>query len=944
MALGTAWAVVGVSAILPLGAGTVPQAAAASATTVDGPALWRPVTKDYGPKGKITVSSTTNLSNEVVHVSWEGFTPTVDPMGNPVKFVKLNSPTGQELYPVRVYQCRGTDPTVHDCYGSTKFNQDPAKGFLQPAPPPGTITPDFPFNGAVRVTGPDGRGEADIEVWTAEESPALRCDATHPCSLVVEANYGGDALGFTTDNQKIDCSNHSLDNPIESEYYAMASESIFAMSGAENDTWNPGESCAWANRVVIPLSFAPTAGDCPSTTQDLLVGGLAMANRAMQQWRAGLCRGSNPLGVDYIGNLGEPQTRANFRKQSGPDVALTALPESEPANRPYVYAPLATSAISVAYVVDDAANSGQIKTLNLTPRLLAKMLTQSYAMVKGVTIDSVANNPVCIFEDKDFLDLNQLDPASGQRWPKCTEQAWLADSAPIVLGGTTDLIYQLTSWIAADPEAAAFMRGEPDPNGMHVNTFYQQPTFAGYPVDAIRVQDYSGPDAWKMYEINPLNNGLAQVARNLLMSKPTCQSPFADVDGKHASCASVDPGRRGLFAIMDSGQAKAYGMPEAALRNPAGQFVKPTQDALRAAVATMPVDPASGTQKLPYGVAGTEFASSAQAYPLSVVQYAMVPTGGLSAAKAKAASEFLRRVTDPAEGQVYGNEPGQLTAGFLALTDDQLAQARSAVTHVAAQDGKYPGNQPGPEPTGPEGENGGQTGGNGENGGQTGGNGDNGGTTGGTDGGTTGGGDGGTTGGTTGGTDGGTTGGTTGGTSGGSTGGTTGSTGSTGSTDTGGTTGSTGTTGTTGTTGSTGTSGSTGSGTSGGSGTTGSGSTGSTGSTGTTGTTGSVGGTAAVPAAPAPVPSAAPVKANAAPAATPAATTGPLAAAPVAAGTPAADRSGGARLLLPIALIVGAVLLVGGPLALVLAGTPAGARIAAGASGVWARLRPGRRV
>lgn len=70
LALGTAWAVVGVSAILPLGAGTVPQAAAATATTVDGPAVWHPATKDYGPKGKITVSSTTSLSNQVVHVSW----------------------------------------------------------------------------------------------------------------------------------------------------------------------------------------------------------------------------------------------------------------------------------------------------------------------------------------------------------------------------------------------------------------------------------------------------------------------------------------------------------------------------------------------------------------------------------------------------------------------------------------------------------------------------------------------------------------------------------------------------------------------------------------------------------------------------------------------------------------------------------------------------------
>ncbi|MFF2352045.1 hypothetical protein ACFVVL_19980 [Kitasatospora sp. NPDC058115] len=907
-----------------MGAGTTSQAAAATATTVEGPAVWDPASGTYGAKGKVTVSSTTNLTNEVVHVSWEGFTPTVDPFGNPVKFVKLNSSTGQELYPVRIYQCRGKNPTVQDCYGSTKFNQDPSKGFLQPAPPPGTITPEFPFNGAVRVTGPDGRGEADIEVWTSQESQSLNCDANHPCSLVVEANYGGDSLGWTDENLKINCKDHSLDNPAISGFFAMASESVFAMNGAENDTWNPGEACAWENRTVIPLEFAPTAGDCEATAIDLTVGGLAMANRAMQQWRAGLCQGSAPLGVDYVSNTGEPQARANFRDKKGPDVALTALPESEPATRPYVYAPLATSAISVAFRVDDVVNSGQIKNLNLTPRLLAKMLTQSYAMAKGVTIDSVAGNPVCIFEDPDFLGINQLDPAGGQRFPKCTDQSWLADSAPIVLGGTTDLIYQLTSWIAADPEAAAFLRGEPDQWGMHLNTFYRpQPTFPGYPVNAIRIQDYSGPNQWKSYEINPLNNGLAQVARNLLMNKPTCQLPDADVDGKHPSCPPVDPGRRGLFAIMDSGQAKAYGMSEAALRNPAGHFVTPTLDTLRTALDTMPTEAASGTQRLPYGVEGTDFSKAAQAYPLAVVQYAMMPTGGLSAQKAKAASDFLRRVTDPAEGQRYGNEPGHLTAGFLALTDAQRTQAQSAVTHVAAQDGTYPGNQTGPEQPKPEGGNGGTDGG----------------TTGGTDGGTTGG-----TGGNGGGTGG--TGGDSGGDSGGgTTGGSGGSSGGSGSTDTDGSvtpaddsgTGSTGTTGTTGS-GSTGTSGSTGGTRSSGSGSSGSSGSGSAGTTGTGAA--AAGGTAAAPAAGTTAPPAAPAKATA----TPAASSGPIAAAPVAAGSPAADRSGGARLLLPIALITGAVLLVGGPLALVLAGTPAGARIAAGASGLWARLRPGPRA
>ncbi|MFF7453599.1 hypothetical protein [Kitasatospora sp. NPDC008115] len=906
LAMALAWAVVGVSVILPLGAGTVSVASAASPKTVEGPRLWKPKGEggEYGDRGKVTVSDTTDLSNQVVHVSWEGFTPTVDPAGRPLRSVKLNSNTGQDLYAVRVYQCRGTDPTIFDCYGSSLFGAaDPGKGFFQERPAAGTQNPEFPFNGSVRVTGPDGRGEADIEVWTSQESQKLGCDAAHPCSIVVEANYGGDSLGANSGEARADCADHSLDNPAINGFYANASESVYSTSAAANENWFPGEACSWANRAVVPLTFAPTAGECESAAIDLEMAGLAMANRAVQQWRSGLCKGEAPLGISYIPSTGEPQARAAFRSRKGPDLALTALPENEPATRPHVYAPLANGAISVVYVVDDPVSTKQFRHMNLTPLLIAKMLTQSYTLAIGATIESVAGNPDCIFEDKEFLAANPIPAGSGETWPTCGSSPWVPNSAPIVLSGTTDLIQQLTTWIAADPEAARFLQGSPDAWGTRLNTFYQRPAYSGYPVDAIRVQDYSGPGNVKQFEMNPVN-GLAQVARNVLLNKPTCQLWQLDPDGRHPACPSVDPGLRGLFAIMDSGQAKAYELPEAALRNPAGQFVTPSLAGLQAAVDVMATDPATGTQRLPYG-AGGDFARAAGAYPLTTVQYAMTPTEGLSATKSKVASEFLRRVTDRGEGQRYGTTAGLLARGFLALTDAQLAQAQAAVKHVAAQDGTYPGNQTGPAPTpgpGPGGNPGG---------------GDSGGT----------GGTGGT--GSTGGTGGtGSTGSGIGGTGGTGGGGTDGSGSpvspvSDGSAGTGGTSG----TGGTGSTGSvSGASGSLSGGTSG---------TGGTGTGGTAGTTAGTGG-AAAGAKPA----------GAAPGATPApsgAAKGPLAAAPVAAGTPAADRSGSARLLLPIALIAGIALLLGGPAALLLAGTPAGARIAAGASALRARLRSVRR-
>ncbi|MGW4816419.1 hypothetical protein ACWEPB_32900, partial [Kitasatospora cineracea] len=60
------------------------------------------------------------------------------------------------------------------------------------------------------------------------------------------------------------------------------------------------------------------------------------------------------------------------------------------------------------------------------------------------------------------------------------------------------------------------------------------------------------------------------------------------------------------------------------------------------------------------------------------------------------------------------------------------------------------------------------------------------------------------------------------------------------------------------------------------------------------------------------------------------------AAAPV--GQAAADRAGAARLLLPVVLATGAVLLVGGPAALFLGGTAAGANLRRGTGRLWSQL------
>ncbi len=633
-----------------------PRATGGTAVTVPGPPVWQPSTGTYGARGTVTATPVHDLGDQVVHVSWTGFTPSTT--HGPSAPTSVHQFDSNVSYPVRVYECRGADPKVTDCYGSTHYGQDPAKGFQQAAPAAGTSAPEFPSDMAIAVTHPDGTGAADIEVWTSHESQSLGCDTTHTCSIVVEPNYGGDAINFLGG-----CSDHSLDDNFE------ATDSITTFQDAQNNNFD-GESCAWNNHAVIPLSFAPTADDCHGGSAQFKAAGLAMFNRAMQQWRAGFCQGAGALNLQYDFGVSEDEARNGFLGGTGTDVAMVGLPAASGAahEHAYTYAPLANSGISVVFKVDDPVTGTQLTTMDLDARLLAKMLTQSYVQALGASFPTVTGNPQCVFDDPEFKKLNPVDPAWHAAWPTCGSlSGTVAALSPVVLGGNSDLIHQLTAWIAADPDAHDFLAGKPDPWGMHVNTSYEAPAFAGYPVNSLVPQDSSEIPAqgnqpakpWKGLEWNPVQGGLDQVLRDMVDNQPTCLSTDLNASGTHDKCARQTNGARAMFGIVDTGEAQALALPEAALNNAAGTYVKPTAAGMTAAVRDMPAAASTGVQLLPYGRAHTSYSTDRTAYPLTMVQYAMVPTSGEPKAKATAISGFVTRATAPAQGQHPGLQPGR---------------------------------------------------------------------------------------------------------------------------------------------------------------------------------------------------------------------------------------------------------------------------------------------
>ena len=650
----------------------------------------------------VTVDQTVNLTNQIVHVSWKNFTPSMN--GD----FEGGYQQGAEFYPVVVFQCAGTDPVAafpnmncDNLMVGTPTSGAAATG-VESYTLSGTSTNPTDCLGVQPADTVCGTGYADIQVQTKVQNPTLGCDQTHACSIVVLPVWGGD---YSTPN----CEDHTSD-------YQDASwaEDVF-------EPWQ--RVCAWNDAMVVPITFAPVPSTyCPAADYAFTAAGSAMLEKAMGQWQPSWCQsgtGTDQVDFDYDSGVSEYQARQQFLSGSqsvtgSVDAALVTDPASSAltagSSRAFAYAPIATTSISIAYYIDDNTTQEPVTDIKLDARLLAKLLTQSYALQFGTcpagqaeesaTCDpAVSGNPRTIFEDPEFYQLN----------PEYTEDDFkftgndAADGQflPIVVAGESDMTWELTRWIASDPDALAFLEGKPDPWGMHVNTDYEK--FA-YPLSSFVEQDPGWTDPKGMNEPyyktmqeswNPVT-GVDNVAADLAgwqssdfqfyglcqngatVSEPPCTNGIQPNNPRETVENFPD---RALFAVMDSGTAAAFRFPTAELVNPAGNALGPTTDAMSAAVSSMKTNPDGVTQYQDY------VATSPNAYPLTEVQYAMVPTCGLTSAKAAAIADFLTDVTD---SQTYGVALGQLPpwGGYLALSSAQQRKTLAAAAAVRAQNCK----------------------------------------------------------------------------------------------------------------------------------------------------------------------------------------------------------------------------------------------------------------
>jgi ABC-type phosphate transport system substrate-binding protein len=471
-------------------------------------------------------------------------------------------PTTQaNVYTVIVLQCEANPTSLDDCYTAEPF-PTLANG-----------------NRLLDSTAADGTGSAQFEVRPASNLPQLACSATNPCSILV---YENDA------------------QPIP-----------------------PGSLPA--ARVVLPITFAPSQADCPNITDfDVRVDGSATSAGLFYAWAARICQGQDAVVLDYT-ETSSNTGRENFLAGLV-DLGVTALPatteelEAHPEHRDFSYAPVAASAVVVAYNLTDPYSGQRVNNLVLSPRLVARLVTNT--------------NIETFVRDRELLNLNPTVRFPSNGINRILVRAERTASTRI-----------LTSWFAADAEAQKFLAGN-DTWRVAVN-----PAYLGYTYPR---------DSFELVDTDP-SYLPRQGQKNIALRMFYGVSPT----GSQSESTSI----RGVIGVMDLPTAKRFGLQPAGLLMPDGSVVLPTEDAIARGIADADVTP-SGV------LVADPTPEDPLAYPMVKIDYAMVPKNFDTTAKIA----DVRRVL----GYAVGEGQSLLPSGYLPLPEAMRVATRTIVEAIGA--------------------------------------------------------------------------------------------------------------------------------------------------------------------------------------------------------------------------------------------------------------------
>lgn len=481
---------------------------------------------------------------------------------------------------------------------------------------------------------------------------------------------------------------------------------------------SPLSARAWASRVAIPLDFNPVDSPCDFSADSRQIVGSELAVLAVSSWLPKLCSAPGATPYAYV-SVADGRARQQLLSGTfgSPGMAVVSRPIDlsliDP-NNPVVYAPLSLSATVIGFNFErnprleaDQAEQDlagiRVAEINLTPRLVAKLLTQSYGsqvkIIKPPLYEWVKKNPPHLGGDPDFLQFNPEFSLLQHLNPKNF-------GGLMMPAGNFDHSHRLWDYVLADPEARAWLDGQDDEWGMKVNPVYA--TSASANVSGVAFGD-PVPESFPKsdpycYQGSPRPTG-GVAGQPMLTPAPLCgtdwlpysqslretarQTRLADDGAKvieNISAYTTDKifkkdlpqqsGAREILSITDSASASKFGVQTARLSragdNVAGrEFIAADVEAMTVAASDAMI-PKQG----PWVLEPDPTMKVAGAYPLAHLTYAAITPLSLPDKQRQEYADFLEYASGP--GQEPGPELGQLPRGYAPLPEKLRFQAAIA--------------------------------------------------------------------------------------------------------------------------------------------------------------------------------------------------------------------------------------------------------------------------
>ncbi|MFL6115390.1 MAG: hypothetical protein ACJ786_29195, partial [Catenulispora sp.] len=462
---------------------------------------------------------------------------------------------------------------------------------------------------------------------------------------------------------------------------------------------SPLAAANWAARIAVPLTFQTATDACPDGQPAYPVVGSEQMSEAMRLWAPQACL-VTPAEFNLV-RLSDDLARAHL---SAADPGLSfvgrALSSDDlPPNGPVFYAPVALSGLTISYEIDQSSSyaaSDAVKVhdgtpltgMKLTPKLVAKLLTQSYR--NGVSVyaeemnagGALAGNPTDLSDDPEFQALNP-------GFKDLMYSLWVSDSV-ITPGTGADAISDLWNWINGDRDARAFLDGVPDRGpdgkpGMVVNPNYKGMSL---PVSSFLPQDpfcyVPRPDATPPSpalcapDLHPQAASMLIAGRGVARGNNLAKTVWVPTNVPPSFEGSLqNTGQHSLMGVVDTATAQRFGLQTALLQNASGAFVAADDAGLGAAVRSMPT--VDGVQ-LP-----DPRTTTPDAYPLAHLTYAATVPSALKKDEGAAYADFLSYVVS--KGQLSGASIGALAPGYVPLPAALQARAKAAIANIRAQAG-----------------------------------------------------------------------------------------------------------------------------------------------------------------------------------------------------------------------------------------------------------------